>query len=401
ARPAEYVLGAAQVAARLREAPRPRGRVLRQRLDRRPRGESPRREAARHLDRDARQSHLGGDRAHRRPDRRHRGGARMSEPIDLRSDTVTRPTPAMREAIAAAPVGDDQYGEDPTTNRLQERVASLLGKAASLFLPSGTMANQVALRVLTQPGDDVIVSPESHAVWHETGGSAANAGVQFTTVGARGVFTAEEFAAAVKPRGHVIFPQADAVKVCAAARERGIATYLDGARLWNVAAATGTKLADLAAPFDLVGVALSKGLGAPGGSLLAGSKELVARCVRHRRMLGGAMRQSGILSAAGLYALDHNLERLRDDHANAHAIATTLAASKRVILDLATVQTNIVVFHLTPEAPDGPAVVARAKERSVLVYAFGPRTVRLVTHLDVSAAQCATAAGILRSVVDG
>jgi len=148
-------------------------------------------------------------------------------------------------------------------------------------------------------------------------------------------------------------------------------------------------------------VSLSKGLGAPGGSLLAGSKELVARCVRHRRMLGGAMRQSGILSAAGLYALDHNLERLRDDHANARAIATTLAASKRVILDLATVQTNIVVFHLTPEAPDGPAVVARAKERSVLVYAFGPRTVRLVTHLDVSAAQCATAAGILRSVVDG
>src|SRR5438093_1171482 len=307
------------------------------------------------------------------------------------------------------------------SNRLQERIASLLGKAASLFLPSGTMANQVALRVLTQPGDDVIVSPESHAVWHETGGSAANAGVQFTTVGARGVFTAEEFAAAVKPRGHVIyppttlveienthnrsggviFPQADAVKVCAAARERGIATYLDGARLWNVAAATGAKLADLAEPFDLVGVSLSKGLGAPGGSLLAGSKELVARCVRHRRMLGGAMRQSGILSAAGLYALDHNLERLRDDHANARAIATTLAASKRVILDLATVQTNIVVFHLTPEAPDGPAVVARAKERSVLVYAFGPRTVRLVTHLDVSAAQCATAAGILRSVVDG
>src|SRR5437867_12631244 len=207
----------------------------------------------------------------------------MSETIDLRSDTVTRPTPAMREAIAAAPGGDDQYGEDPTTNRLQERVASLLGKAASLFLPSGTMANQVALRVLTRPGDDVIVSRESHAVWHETGGSAANAGVQFTEIGARGVFTAEEFLAARKPRGHVlyppttlveienthnraggvIFPQDEAERVCAAAREHGVATYLDGARLWNVAAAGGQSQAELAAPFDLVAVALSKGLGAP------------------------------------------------------------------------------------------------------------------------------------------
>ena len=345
----------------------------------------------------------------------------MSTAIDLRSDTVTRPSPAMREAIAAAPVGDDQYGEDPTTNKLQERVATLLGKPAALFLPSGTMANQVALRVLTQPGDDVIVSPESHAVWHETGGSAANAGVQFTTAGSRGVFSVDEFTAAVKPRGHVIyppttlveienthnrsggvvFPQAEAVKICAAARERKIATYLDGARLWNVAAATGAKLADLAAPFDLAGVSLSKGLGAPGGSLLAGSAELIGRCVRHRRMLGGAMRQVGILSAAGIYALDQNLARLGEDHANARTIAETLAASKRVILDLATVQTNIVVFHLADGAPDGPTVVARAKERGVLVFAFGPRTVRLVTHLDVSAAECASAAGILRSIVDG
>ncbi len=201
--------------------------------------------------------------------------------------------------------------------------------------------------------------------------------------------------------GGVVFPQAEAVKICAAARERKIASYLDGARLWNVAAATGAKLADLAAPFDLVGVSLSKGLGAPGGSLLAGPADLIGRCVRHRRMLGGAMRQVGILSAAGIYALDRNLDRLRDDHANARAIAERLATSKRVTLDLATVQTNIVVFHLAPEAPDGPTVVARAKERGVLVFAFGPRTVRLVTHLDVSAAECASAAGILRSIVDG
>src|SRR5436309_4871580 len=343
------------------------------------------------------------------------------EVSDLRSDTVTKPTAAMRAVMAGAPVGDDQFGEDPSINELQSRIAALLGKPAALWLPTGTMANQVALRVLTRPGDDVIVCRESHAVWHETGAGSANAGVQFTEIGARGVFTAEEFLAARKPRGHllyppttlleienthnraggVIFPQGEVERLCDAARAHDVATFLDGARLWNVAVASGRTPADLAAPFDLTSVALSKGLGAPGGSLLAGSKELVARCVRHRRMLGGAMRQSGILSAAGLYALDHNLERLRDHHANAHASAPPPAASKRVILDLATVQTNIVVFHLTPEAPDGPAVVVRAKERSVLVYAFGPRTVRLVTHLDVSAAQCATAAGILRSVVDG
>ena len=235
--------------------------------------------------------------------------------IDLRSDTVTRPSPAMREAVAVAPVGDDQYGEDPTTNLLQERAAALLGKEAALWLPSGTMANQVALRVLTRPGDDVIVSPEAHAVWHETGGSAANAGVQFTVVGKAGVFNAAEFSAAVKPRGHVIyppttlveienthnraggviFPQQEAERICAAARERDIASYLDGARIWNSAVALGVAPATLAAPFDLVGASLSKGLGAPGGSLLAGSRALIAKCVRHRRMLGGAMRQVGIV----------------------------------------------------------------------------------------------------------
>ena len=266
-------------------------------------------------------------------------------PIDLRSDTVTRPSPAMRSAIAAAAVGDDQYGDDPTVNALQERVAALLGKEAALWLPSGTMANQVALRTLTRPGDDVIVSREAHAVWHETGGSAANAGVQLTEIGARGVFTAEEFLAAIKPRDHaiyppttlveventhnraggVVFPQDEAVRICASARKLGIASYLDGARLWNVAAATGTSLSELAAPFDLVGVSLSKGLGAPGGSLLAGSRDIVARANRHRRMLGGAMRQVGIFAAAGIFALDNNMTRLVEDHANARLIAERLA----------------------------------------------------------------------------
>jgi threonine aldolase len=339
--------------------------------------------------------------------------------IDLRSDTVTRPSEAMRQAMAAAPVGDDQYGEDPTVNELQARMASLLGKDAALFLPSGTMANQVALRVLTRPGDDVIVSPESHAVWHETGGSAANAGVQFTTIGARGVFTAAEFAAAVKPRGHVIyppttlveienthnrsggivFPQGEAEAICAEARRRDIATYLDGARIWNAATALGRSPAQLADPFELVGVSLSKGLGAPGGSLLAGSRATIERCVRHRRMLGGAMRQSGIYAAAGLHAIDNNMARLAEDHANALLIAKRIAQCPRVKLDLATVQTNILVFHLSDDAPGADAVVVGARNRGVLLFSFGPRTLRLVTHLDVSRAQCERAADVLFDII--
>jgi threonine aldolase len=343
----------------------------------------------------------------------------VTAPIDLRSDTVTRPTEAMRAAMAAAPVGDDQYGEDPTANRLQERVAELLGKQAALWLPSGTMANQVALRVLTRPGDDVIVSRECHAVWHETGGSAANAGVQFTEIGARGTYSAEEFSAACKPRGHaiyppttlleienthnrsggVVFPQSAVEGICAEARARGVATFLDGARLWNAEAASGVALAQLAAPFDLVAVALSKGLGAPGGSLLAGSRDLIGRAVRYRRMFGGAMRQTGIYAAAGLHALEHHRARLVDDHANARRIASVLASHPRVELDLATVQTNIVVFRLREGAPDAATVVERARGRGVLLFAFGERTLRAVTHLDVTAAQCERAAQILTELI--
>ena len=337
-----------------------------------------------------------------------------SSPIDLRSDTVTRPSQEMRAAIAAAPVGDDQYGEDPTVNLLQEKIAALLGKEAALWLPSGTMANQVALRALTRPGDDVIVSRESHAVWHETGAAGANAGVQFTEIGARGTFTVEEFLAARKPPGHVIyppttlveientqnraggviFPQDEAERICGAARGHGVFSFLDGARLWNAAVASGRSPAELAAPFDLASVALSKGLGAPGG-------ELIGRAVRYRRMLGGAMRQVGIFAAAGLYALEHNVARLADDHANARKIAERLASSKRIDIDLPGVQTNILVFTLAPGAPDAPTVVIRARERGVLVFAFTPRMMRAVTHLDVSADQCARAADILVEIAEG
>jgi threonine aldolase len=338
--------------------------------------------------------------------------------IDLRSDTVTRPTDGMRAAMAAAPVGDDQFGEDPTINELQTRVAALLGKEAALWLPTGTMANQVALRTVTRPGDDVIVSRESHAVWHETGGGAANAGVQFTEIGSGGQFTADEFIASAKPCDHMLYPpttvveventhnrgggividQREAIRVCDAARERRITSFLDGARLWNAAAARQTTVGELARPFDLVSVALSKGLGAPAGSMLAGTAEVIRRAVRYRRMLGGAMRQVGILGAAALYALDHHLVRLTEDHEHAQLIAARLRSNPRVSLVADPVETNIVIASLHEGAPDAAAVVAAARERGVLVVAFGPRTIRAVTHLDVTREQCERAAEVLDEV---
>jgi threonine aldolase len=340
--------------------------------------------------------------------------------IDLRSDTVTTPSDAMRAAMAGAPVGDDQYGEDPSVNLLQERIAALLGKDRALFTPSGTMANQIGLKLLTRPGDDVIVGDECHLVWHESGAGAANSGVQFTAVGKGGLFSAADVRAAFKPAGHVVmpptrlvalenthnrgggvvFPQTDVLEICQAARTLGAATYLDGARLFNAAAASGLSLAELAAPFDLVSVALSKGLGCPVGSLIAGGAEDIARAVRTRRMFGGAMRQSGVLAAAGLYALDHNLDRLQDDHANARTLAERLATTP-VTIDLATVQSNIVIFRLPAPLPDAATVVRLAREQGVLVSAFAARTVRAVTHLNVDAAQCRHAAEVLVSILGG
>jgi threonine aldolase len=344
----------------------------------------------------------------------------LTEVIDLRSDTVTRPPPAMRALMAAAEVGDDQFGEDPTVNALQRRVAGLLGKEAALWLPSGTMANQIALRLFTRPGDDVLLSRESHIALHETGGAGANAGVQLTEVGDRGTFTAEQMLAALKPRGHVIyppttlvaventhnrgggvvFPQDDAVSICDDARAMGVATYLDGARLWNAAVASDRPPAELAAPFDLVGVAFSKGLGAPAGSALAGTATTIDRAVRYRRMFGGAMRQVGILAAAAMYGLEHNYPLLAEDHSNARLIAERLARCDDGDIDPARVRTNIVMLGLRSAAPDAATLVEHAGRRGVLAFAFGPRTVRLVTHLDVSAEQCRRAADIIVEVIE-
>ena len=325
----------------------------------------------------------------------------------------------MRRAIADAPVGDDQYGEDPSVHALQERVAALLGKEAALFVPTGTMANQLALKLYCRPGDDVIVGRESHAVWHETGAAAAVGGVQFTEVGTDGRFTADEFLAARNPREHLLYPpttlvevedtqnrkgglvwdRAELERIGAAAREHGVAAYLDGARLLNAAVARDEDPAALAAPFDLVSIALSKGLGCPVGSVLAGSRGDIGALVRYRRMLGGALRQAGVLAAAGAYALEHHVGRLAEDHANARMIGERLAACDGVELDLAGLETNIIVFQLRDGAPDAATVVARAAEQDVLVMAFGPRTVRAVTHLDVSRADCEQAAEALAEAV--
>jgi threonine aldolase len=323
----------------------------------------------------------------------------------------------MRRAIAEADVGDDQYGEDPTVARLQERVAALLGKEAALLVPTGTMANQLALKLYCRPGDDVIVGVESHAAWHETGAAAAVGAVQLTAIGADGRFTPDEFLAAWRPRGHLLYPpttlvevedthnrkgglvwdRAELERVGAAAREHGVASYLDGARLLNAAVARGDDPAALAAPFDLVSIALSKGLGCPVGSVLAGTRAEVDALVRYRRMLGGAMRQSGVLAAAGLYALDNNVARLADDHVNARLIGERLHACETVAIALP--ETNIVVFGLREGGPDAATVVARAAEGGVLVMAFGPRTVRVVTHLDVTRADCERAADVLAEAV--
>jgi threonine aldolase len=330
--------------------------------------------------------------------------------IDLRSDTVTKPTPAMREAMAKAVVGDDVYGEDPSVNALQERVAALLGKQGALFFPSGTMANQASLRVHTRPGDVVLASRECHILKYEGGAAAALSGLHIHTLGSGGAFDAAELRAALPPNdphfapatlvaienthnvaGGTIFPAEALARVVAAAREAELALHLDGARLWNAAIASGRALADLAAPFDTVSVCLSKGLGAPVGSLVAASQPLVARLRRARKQLGGGMRQAGVLAAAGLYAIEHHVERLRDDHANARRLAAGLAA---LGFETSAPQTNIVLFR----TEDAAHFARAARERGVLV---GPRDafwLRAVTHLDVSADDVDDALARLRAL---
>lgn len=342
----------------------------------------------------------------------------MTAFIDLRSDTVTRPTPAMRRAMAEAEVGDDVYGEDPTINALQERVAALLGKEDALFVPSGSMANQIALKVHTQPGDEVLVGQGAHNWRFESGAAGAISSVQVELLPGDGRFDAAAMRAAYKPEHHLWAPptrlvsventhnmggglvwELDALReVAGCARELGLATHLDGARLWNAAVRTGLSEATLAEGFDTVSVCLSKGLGAPVGSLLCGSRALVHKARRVRKMLGGGMRQAGILAAAGLYAIEHHRARLAEDHDNASFLAAELARTPGLAVDTARVHTNIVMVDLMDENLDAHDLAARAAERGLGVGAMSARRVRLVTHLDVDRAACTRAVEILAAL---
>lgn len=333
--------------------------------------------------------------------------------VDLRSDTVTRPTAAMRAAIAAAEVGDDVYGEDPTARRLEETVADLLGHEAALFVPSGTMANQLALRALTRPGDEVIVGQDAHCWLFESGALAALAGAQTQVVPGDGRFTADAVRAAYKPElsylsptkvvaventhnmgGGTIWPEDQLALVLAATRALGMSAHLDGARLWNAAVASGRSERSLAAGFDTVSVCLSKGLGAPAGSLVVGSKEVIARCHRFRKMYGGGMRQVGILAAAGLHALEHHRARLVEDHANARRLAELLAEVPGLTVDPARVQTNIVMVGVAAPLVASELAAACAAD-GVRCSAFAGNRLRLITHLDVDRAGCERAARVL------
>jgi threonine aldolase len=338
--------------------------------------------------------------------------------VDLRSDTVTRPSPQMRAAMAAAEVGDDVLGDDPTVNRLQERCADLLGLEAALYVPSGTMANQVALKVHCEPGDDVLASEGAHMVWHEVGAPGAIAGVQVRCLGQGGRFTGADVEGAYQSGGAIqsptrlvcventhnraggaVWPRAAMEDVVRAAKKLGVSLHLDGARLMNAAAATGETPRALAAGFDTVSLAFSKGLGAPVGSVLAGARKHIARAQRFRRMLGGGMRQAGILAAAALYALDHNVARLADDHANARFLAERLAGLPGLLVDLPAVQSNIVMVDLGAGLPPAAELVLHLAARGVRCFAFGARRIRLVTHLDVDRAGCARAAEAFAAVV--
>ena len=319
--------------------------------------------------------------------------------VDLRSDTVTVPTPGMRAAMAAAEVGDDVYGEDPTVNRLQDAAATRFGTEAALFVPSGTMANQIALKVHTDPGDAVVIGEGAHSALFESGGPGLVAGVLFDVAGRGGLFTADELLAAVHPTvyyyartrlvcienthnnaGGRVFPLEDVRAVAAAAHGRGLRVHLDGARIFNAVAATGVPPRAWAEPVDSLSFCLSKGLGAPVGSVLLGSRDFITEAHRVRKMLGGGMRQAGILAAAGLYALDHHLERLAEDHASARRLAEGLARIPGLEVE-SPPETNIVMARVPGDAH---AFEAAAASRGVLLHAFGPDRVRFVTHLCVT-----------------
>jgi threonine aldolase len=336
--------------------------------------------------------------------------------IDLRSDTVTKPTEAMREAMATAEVGDDVLGEDPTINRLQDRIASLLGKEAGLFVPSGTMANQVAIKSHIQPGDEIIIDQNAHIFYYECGAAAVISGGQFRCLGGEhGILSAEIIRHAVRPPdihqpptrliclenshnrgGGSIYTLDNLAGIGRLAAEHDIRVHLDGARLFNAALAAKTPAKELARQTDSVCVAFSKGLGAPAGSVLCGSAPFIEKAIRFRKMLGGGMRQVGILAAACLYGLDNNVERLEVDHQNAKRLAHGLAGMDGIRIDPEQVVTNIVLFDLGSTSMDADTFAERLAPAGVLLIPFGPTTLRAVTHLDVTTADIDAALEIIQ-----
>lgn len=322
---------------------------------------------------------------------------------DLRSDTVTRPTQAMRQAMASAEVGDDVLGDDPTVIALQKRIAEIMGKPAACFMPSGTMANQAAIRAHTEPGDEIIAHEDSHIIHYETGAPAALSGVMIRPLrGERGQFDASDLSAAVRPRSSHFANSALLVventhnrasgsvwtleriaSVCQRARDAGLKRHLDGARIWNACEASGAAPAEYARHFDTVSCCFSKGLGAPAGSAVCGDATSIARVHRFRKMFGGTMRQSGILAAGALHALEHHRKRLREDHARARRLAEGISQTPGLRVP-SNIETNIVIFDLDPSVGNAAEFCSRLEQRAVWMLPAGPTRVRAVCHLDVS-----------------
>jgi len=328
-----------------------------------------------------------------------------SQLIDLRSDTVTKPSAGMREAMAKALVGDDVYGEDPTINSLEERVAKLFGKEAALFCPSGSLANQLSIRMLVAPGEELITETNSHIVRAELGAGAVFSGITTRTwLASRGLLSADDALNIARPDsgpylvsttaiaventhnfgGGTIQPISEIKKLREESEKLGIALHLDGARIWNAHIASGIELIEYGKYFDTVSVCLSKGLGAPVGSLMIASKERVAKARQWRKRYGGGMRQAGILAAAGHYALDNNLPLLKVDHVRAKSIASAVAAVAPKVIDPATVDTNIVGLELATLKISASELSNQLKEKGILAGALGPKYLRLVTHLDLT-----------------
>ena len=341
----------------------------------------------------------------------------MPDPIiDLRSDTVTRPSAGMRAAMAAAEVGDDVFGDDPTVNRLEERVADTLGKEAALYVPSGTMSNQICVKAHTQPGDELLCDLNCHIYNYEAGGPAVLSGVTCRTLdGDCGILELSQLEDKIRPQdshlvhtrlvclenthnrgGGKIYPLEKIEAISRWARTGGLAMHLDGARLWNAIVATGIPAKTWAKHFDSVSVCFSKGLGAPLGSALAGPRAFVAKGRRIRKLFGGGMRQAGIAAAAALYALDHNIDRLAEDHKNARIIAQAIADTPGLHHYPAEIDSNLVWFRVDPDRATAKEVAMKLKDAGILVHIAGPQSLRACTHLDVSTAQIQRAAEAIR-----